>query len=583
MRGPVLLLLTVSIAFSLHAPVVATAADREAYLEDFEFIDGIARSQAASVKSKKIDWKKHATRLRPQFASCSSDGEHIKNCMELLAGLRDSHSDITRVNVKDADLPGKFDGLYGAALDFAWDDGKFVLRGVKKGHAQEGSLTPGSALVAVGGEPAWLVFARDRVRIERWRGISSLHSLYSSLSNRLLPFGDAQQLELTFLEPNGKTKKVSVGRWSRDGKAFYASEVELPDGVEHAAGATSAMLKTKWSGDVGYVRVTGSMDQATVVAFHTALDKLEGMKALLLDCRWMGGGGDGPAWEMAGRFYPKGVGNGRNGRIEPSGGWQFDGPVVMLQNESEVSSAETFTWAVSETGRVVSIGRPTGGWGIIPKGFECPSGLLRIRVGVNDRPTPIEGVRTEGIGWGPDVLIPWGPEFCAAQDPVREIGMDVLALMNVGLSASAARDAFRDLFAGKHAAFVKAVSGAASKAKGFDAGKLAKRVEADLRGEIAMELELARLDGPLVPEFVLGADRVARLVDRAKEAGMGKKASALQKLWKGAKSEGAAQASWIELVGDGGELPSDKAVKAYARKHGRSRTGKVVPGLLPRS
>ena len=35
--------------------------------------------------------------------------------------------------------------------------------------------------------------------------------------------------------------------------------------------------------------------------------------------------------------------NGLHGRIEASGSWQFDGPVVMLQDETEVSSAETFT------------------------------------------------------------------------------------------------------------------------------------------------------------------------------------------------------------------------------------------------
>ncbi|MFG0319424.1 MAG: S41 family peptidase, partial [Planctomycetota bacterium JB042] len=382
----------VTLAFGAAVGGALAAGDRKAYLRDFDFIDETVRSRAAAIESKKVDWKRHAARLRKQFAECTSDEEHLRNCMELIAGLRDSHSDVTRVHVADVDLPGKFDGLYGAALDFAWDDGKFVLRSVKEGHAQAGQLAEGSVLVGVGGEPAWLAFARDRARIERWFGISSLHSLYGSLSNRLLPFGDAQQLELTFLEPGGDVSAVTVARWGPGGKAHYPFDVEVPEGIEHADGAVSTTLKTKWSPKVGYLRITGGMNRETCDAFHAALDALAGMEALVLDCRGMGGGGDASAWEMAGRFFPDGVDNGRNGRIEASGAAQFDGPVVLLQNETMVSSAETFAWAMTETDRAVSVGRPTGGWGIIPNVVSCPSGMLDLRIGVNDRPTPIRGV-----------------------------------------------------------------------------------------------------------------------------------------------------------------------------------------------
>lgn len=556
--------------------------DRKAYLEDFEFIDETVRAHAAAIRSKGIDWKRHASRLKGDFAACSSDEEHVGNCMRLLAGLRDSHSDVTRVNVPDAKLPGKFDGLYGAALDFAWDDGKFVLRGIKEGHAQASRLVPGSVLVAVGDEPAWLVFARDRARIERWLGISSLHSLYASLSNRLLPFGEANELKLTFLEPGGETSDVTVARWGPGGKAFYPSDVEFPDGVTHADGAVSAFVDAKWSKKVGYLRITGQMDRATADAFHRALDELQGLEALLLDCRWMGGGGDGSAWEMAGRLYPKGVDNGRNGRIEPTGTWQFDGPVVMLQNESEVSSAETFTWALSEPGRAVSVGRPTGGWGIIPKGYSCPSGLLEFRIGVNDRPTPIGGVHTEGIGWPPDVLVPWGPIFCAEADPVRSIGMDVLAALHGGASPDAARDAFGELFEGEVDPFVKKMTKLGREVKGFDPARLAKRVSDDLAGELDLEFDLARQDGTLVADAIHGADRIERLVRRAKAAGMGKKAGALEKLRRGAKAEAAAQEAWIDLELESDGAPGKKGVKAFLTKFGRTETGRAIKELSSR-
>lgn len=155
-------------------------------------------------------------------------------------------------------------------------------------------------------------------------------------------------------------------------------------------------------GAVGYVRITGRMDEATERAVHAAIDSLRDRKAFVLDCRGMGGGSDSVARAIAARFFPEGFDNGQHGLVGPSGSWQFDGPVAMLQDALEVSSAETLTWALSETDRVLSVGQATGGWAIIPRVFECPSKLLGFRIGTNARTTPIRRVQTEGTGWPPD-------------------------------------------------------------------------------------------------------------------------------------------------------------------------------------
>jgi hypothetical protein len=289
------------------------------------------------------------------------------------------------------------------------------------------------------------------------------------------------------------------------------------------------------------------MDAATVAAFHAAFDSLEGMDACLLDCRSMGGGGDGQAWEMAGRFFPGGVGNGLHGRIEASGSWQFAGPVVMLQDEKEISSAETFTWAMSETGRVVSVGRPTGGWGIIPRGYSCPSGLVSFRLGVNDRPTPIKKIHTEGVGWPPDVLVPYGPVVRARPDPVREVGMQALCALRAGAKVDKVRETFGGLFAGRSADFAKTAPGFAT-AKGYDPKGLAHMAQDDLVERLGLEVALLRLDDAGPPDVLGARDRLAALEPIATAAGLKQALVEFQAAVKKLSGEAAAQEAFLAFT-----------------------------------
>jgi hypothetical protein len=549
------------------------------YLEDFEFIRETVERRGAAVASKKIDWKAEAARLRPHFEKCASDAEHVKNVMRLLAVLRDSHTGVVGTPVDEKLLPSKWDGIYGGALWLAWDRGRVLVRGIRKGHVLEGSLPLGSAIAEVDGFPLFLAAEREKRRITAFQGSSSDHSLFATLGNRFLPFGQKQEVEILALTPEGKTRKVSLPRWGPGGKAFYLEEATLPEGVSPGEGAVSKLLPAEGLTKLGYLRITGGMDRATADAFHRAFDALKGMEALLLDCRGMGGGGDPEAWEMAGRVSPKGVANGNQGRIEPSGSWQFDGPIVMLQDELEVSSAETFTWALSETGRAISVGRPTGGWGIIPNSFRCPSGLVEFRLGVNDRATPIRGIHTEGIGWPPDVLLPLGPGFCARADPEREIGLSILRVLRAGADVEEARKAFASLFRGEVAAFRKGAARLARGAKGFDAEGLAGAVLEDLRATLAIETALLAHEDLPLPDALGAEGRLEEVAPRARAAGLGEPLARLEKAVRGAKAEAEAQAALLEAL-DAEFHATDAARKSFLSRHGKSRTGRFAAGRL---
>lgn len=540
------------------------------YLEDFEFIRDTVRLHGAAVriKSKQIDWKGACARLRPLFKSCKDDAEHVKNCKRLLAVLHDSHTGVTRHSVDARRVPSKWDGLYGGGLWIGWDQGLLFLQGLMKGHPLTGAVPQGSVLATIAGEPAWLAMEREKRRITMYAGSSSDHSLFCPMDNRLLPFRDHDAIEIVFLTPEGKAKKAKVARWGPGGKAFYPGTDTLPDQVKWAKGAVSAMLPIRWA-KVGYLRITGGMDQETVRAFHTACDGLEGMEALLLDCRRMGGGTDDCAWEMAGRFFPRGVSNGMHGRIEASGRWQFDGPLVMLQDEVEISSAETFTWAMTETERCVSVGRPTGGWGIIPKGYACPSGIVSFRLGVTNRPTPIRRIHTEGVGWPPDVLVPYGPVLCARPDPVFEIGVEVLRALQAGEARKQVIARYHGIFHGKPDKSLKG-----------PAHKLAKLSREDLEERLALETALLKLDKDLGPVDALGVSRrLQTLTPRAKAAGVKGPLTRLTKAVKSAKAEIAAQKAFLAMT-DGEFQASEADRKRFLAKHKRSAIARFAKQRL---
>jgi len=578
-------LLTLLVAFILPAAsgdaaeARAAGDDRSKYVEDFEFIKRTVAEKYPCLKSKKIDWEEITARFRPLFEECGSDVEHVGNVMQLLATLRDGHSVVTRTCVDRKRLPSKWSGHSGGGLWIGWDDGLLVLRGAWDGHSLLKTVPPGSIIAAIDGEPAWIAVEREKRRICTWRGHSSDHSLFASIGATFFQFGDREEMDILFITPQLKTETFRLHRKSPEGKSFSSMRATLPEGVEWEKGAVSAFLASDRCRKIGYLRITGSMDFWTNMAFHRAVDELEGMEALLLDCRNMGGGADKYARGMAGRFFSDGAENGTAPPIGASGFWQFDGPVVMLQNENQVSSAETFTLAMSETRRVISVGRSTGGWAIVPDDFDCPSGLATFFLGVTDRPTPIGGIRTEGAGWPPDIPVPYGPVFCARLDPAREVGLEILGVLHAGAPRDKVAEAFAALFEGRIDEFLEQAPMLAEGMKGWKPEPLANRVRRDLETRLAMETALLELGGPL-PSDALGVTRrLADLAPRARAAGLVKPLDRLEKAVRESEEECAAQKSFLGITD--ASLEADAASrKVFQNRFGETRTARYVSSHL---
>jgi len=403
-------------------PPKAKKPDKAAYLADFEFLARTVKQRFPALRKKGVDWESASREWKGTFGAARDDREHVRNAMRLLALLGDMHSGVLEGHVETP----AFEGLFGAGLWIAADRGRLVLRAATPGHPLLDRVRPGAELLTIDGKPARLVHLAARAQLKKWFGWSSDHFLDARLSFQFFPFGKAERISATFLDPSGAVVEAELERWGPGGRGLSRVEVTMPEGVRAQGDAVSARLDER----TGYLRILGGMDEKTREAFDAAFDALKGVDGIVLDCRGMGGGGDPPAWAMAGRFFAKRV---ATPPIQPTGSWQFEGPVVMLQDERMVSSAETFTWAMTETGRALSVGRPTGGATIIPEAFDAPSGLFRFRVGVHDRKTPIRGIQPEGVGTPPDVFVPYEPLLLAKHgDPALAVAREALDLLRKG-------------------------------------------------------------------------------------------------------------------------------------------------------
>ncbi|MBN1420531.1 MAG: hypothetical protein JXP34_17260, partial [Planctomycetes bacterium] len=236
-KGWIMPILCLSVAWASSRALAGDAR----YMRDFEYLRSTVGARSAALRRHKIDWKAVCATWQPVFSSCTDDVDHVKNIMALLATLLDSHTGVIQTPIDWNRLPSKWDGLYGGGLWFAWENGRVMLRGIMKGHPLEKTLPLGSALIAIEGQPAWYVVARERQRIARHQGVSSDHSLFASMGNRFLPFGDKREIGLTFLTPDLKAKRVTVARWGPGGQAFYPYTVQCPEGLEQKKGAASVM------------------------------------------------------------------------------------------------------------------------------------------------------------------------------------------------------------------------------------------------------------------------------------------------------------------------------------------------------
>lgn len=196
------------------------------------------------------------------------------------------------------------------------------------------------------------------------------------------------------------------------------------------------------SGGAGYIRIAtfGGADWASEI--DEALGALGSATSIIIDIRGNGGGNRNVASDIAGRFMDRSRTYGylryRNGKnhgdftdyvtetVAPQGSHRFSGPVYILTNRGDFSSAEDFVLAMRVRPQTTIVGDTTGGASGGPIVRELPNGwtyeVSQWIEYTTDKKT------FEGMGLAPDVVVkPTAATFAAGHDAAMDQALTLAA------------------------------------------------------------------------------------------------------------------------------------------------------------
>lgn len=185
----------------------------------------------------------------------------------------------------------------------------------------------------------------------------------------------------------------------RKGKDLF--QVTLTRAMIQVKAVKSRMLED----GIAYVRITDFTEMMTL--FDREVEKLAGMKAMVIDLRFNGGGLLNECVELSKRFLEEGVIVTTRGRRadevttfkadEDRKGPAIKVPLAVLVNEGTASASEIFAGAVKDHGRGILVGERTFGKGSVQTPFKLPDGAhLKITTAAYFTPKGVSVHREEG-------------------------------------------------------------------------------------------------------------------------------------------------------------------------------------------
>jgi len=279
-----------------------------------------------------------------QFAEQPDANEVLSNYANVIANTYDPHTEYFAPRDKeefDIQLTGRFEGI-GATL--REKDGLIYIEDVVPGSAsyREGELKKGDAILRVAQGAA------EPVSIEGW---------HTNKAVTLIRGKKGTEVRLTVKKPDGSTKIIPIIRDVVVVEDTYAQSAVIndPSGIK-----------------IGYLKLpafyadfndNGGRSSAEDVKKELAKLNAEGVKGVIFDLRFNGGGSLTDAVEMAGLFMPSGpmvqvrtsqgitnVLNDKDPRV------QYSGPLVVLVNRYSASASEILAAAIQDYKRGVIMG-----------------------------------------------------------------------------------------------------------------------------------------------------------------------------------------------------------------------------------
>jgi carboxyl-terminal processing protease len=329
--------------------------------------------------------------------------ERLSTYANTIANTYDPHTEYFAPREKqdfDIAMTGRFEGI-GATL--REKDGLIYVDDIVPGSAssRQGELKKGDAILRVAQGAA------EPVSIEGWRTAKAV---------TLIRGKKGSEVRLTVKKPDGSTHIIPIIRDVVVIEETYAQSATIDDNGQK----------------IGYLRLptfyadfndNGGRSSADDVKKELAKLTQEGVKGVIFDLRFNGGGSLTDAVDMAGLFMESGPmvqvrdGQGRTQVLnDKDPRVQYNGPLVVLVNKYSASASEILSAAIQDYKRGVIIGAAsTYGKGTVQRIFDLdealpaelnsikPIGSLKLTTQKFYR---VNGGSTQFKGVVPDIILP---------------------------------------------------------------------------------------------------------------------------------------------------------------------------------
>ena len=404
--------------------VPARSLSRQERQENFDLLWEAIDKTYADFELKGIDWPEVRRRYQAQLAQVETADAFYVLLFHMVNELKDTHSWLQNYTPpRPAQGPGLAVDLFGGK--------PFVV-----------TVKPDSPAAAMGVKPGAEVVEIDGATVEE--SLARLRPYLPGRSSERAYQRDACH----YLLAGEKGSTITVKLRGPDGQTSDALALKRNYGLSHPPARVCPIDLTRQRfvhfgqhpSGMGYIWIESFNGRGEVAdEFDRALQALRAMPGLILDIRDNPGGFGQP--HIVGRllqstaltsisYCKTGPGHRdlqrREERLEPTGPWQYTGPVALLVNDVTGSAADLFACRLRSAGRVVTIGSTThGNLSGVAAFAVLPCGLVaRISNGyicdAQDRPI-------EGRGNEPDVSIsPTITDVLNGKDPVLDKAVELL-------------------------------------------------------------------------------------------------------------------------------------------------------------
>jgi carboxyl-terminal processing protease len=207
------------------------------------------------------------------------------------------------------------------------------------------------------------------------------------------------------------------------------------------ASTDNGLVWGKTGDGIGYISIDKLTDPALPEDFDEILEKMADTKGLIFDLRFNGGGSEPLGQQITGRFLdcprvyslsqyrsgPKHTDLTANSErtCKPEGPWHYVGPVVLLQGQKTMSSAESFALMLAQCPQVTTLGDRTAGSSGNPRRVEPGAGIVvNLPRWIDMDPA---GKPIDFVGVSPQIKIEAKPDdFSGERDPVLAAALERL-------------------------------------------------------------------------------------------------------------------------------------------------------------